>query len=521
MDVLSKRIEYPELIFGLVAPVGVDLALCRRLVRSYFENEGYHVVDIKVTDVFSIFFDRIPPDDDFDTSDTYKRTMSYIKYGNKLRKHFDSDEILSALTIARIVRYRLNTPFGTSEPQKTLYIVHQFKRREEINLLRSVYGRCFFQISAYSRRGARVDALSRRFAKDANSGMARIYRSNAEHVVQIDEDERGDKHGQRVSDIFHEADLIINHDVSDGSVSDQIVRFCDLVFSANNISPTKDEYGLFAAKAASLRSLDLSRQVGAALFTPNGEIVSMGSNEVPKALGGTYWCDSPDKLDDRDFIRGYDSNDRRKRELLMELLASSGVTNVPEVIARKEVEDSQFMDALEYGRIVHAEMSAISDAARLGRPTAGMTLYVTTFPCHMCAKHIVATGIARVVFLEPYPKSLAADLHGDSIKIEGADRGRYEAYPSVEFAHFHGISHRRYKELFERKRRKAKDGSFEPFKMNKKLPIVDLKFPFYMELEKAVVKLTDRHILTPESVSMEELTAIPASYTTPFSWPNT
>ncbi|MDN3612645.1 hypothetical protein QWZ16_23945 [Vibrio ostreicida] len=29
---------------------------------------------------------------------------------------------------------------------------------------------------------------------------------------------------------------------------------------------------------------------------------------------------------------------------------------------------------------------------------------VRLFPCHNCAKHIVASGIKRVVYVEPYPK---------------------------------------------------------------------------------------------------------------------
>jgi deoxycytidylate deaminase len=43
------------------------------------------------------------------------------------------------------------------------------------------------------------------------------------------------------------------------------------------------------------------------------------------------------------------------------------------------------MDILEFGRVIHAEMSAISDAARLGRATKDATLFCTTFPCHICA----------------------------------------------------------------------------------------------------------------------------------------
>jgi tRNA(Arg) A34 adenosine deaminase TadA len=160
-----------------------------------------------------------------------------------------------------------------------------------------------------------------------------------------------------------------------------------------------------------------------------------------------------------------------------------------------KVQSSQFMDALEYGRIIHAEMSAICDAARLGRALAGTTLYTTTFPCHMCAKHVVAAGITNVTFLEPYPKSLTANLHGDAVRIGGADRGRYQQYPAVNFAHFHGVSHRRYRELFERSRRKDDDGKFVEWSNalvedGKTYPrsIVDLKFPFYLQLERTIIE---------------------------------
>ena len=89
-----------------------------------------------------------------------------------------------------------------------------------------------------------------------------------------------------------------------------------------------------------------------------------------------------------------------------------------------------------------------------------------------------------MVFLEPYPKSLTAELHGDWVMIEGSDRGRFTSYPYVEFTHFAGISPRRYRELFERAKRKSADGRFIEWKDNAKQPIIDLKFPFYMELEK-------------------------------------
>src|SRR5205823_8721516 len=61
---------------------------------------------------------------------------------------------------------------------------------------------------------------------------------------------------------------------------------------------------------------------------------------------------------------------------------------------------SQIRNLIEFGRAVHAEMAALIDAARRGVSVAGCTMYVTTFPCHLCARHIVAAGIKRLVYIE-------------------------------------------------------------------------------------------------------------------------
>ena len=101
----------------------------------------------------------------------------------------------------------------------------------------------------------------------------------------------------------------------------------------------------------------------------------------------------------------------------------------------------------------------------------------------MCTKHIVAAGIRKVIFLEPYPKNFASELHSDSIKVEGADRGKYQEFPAVEFEHFYGVPPRRFRELFERGRRKDEFGTYAPYVSDGPRPIIDLKFPFYNLLE--------------------------------------
>jgi deoxycytidylate deaminase len=488
------RINEPELFFGFVAPIGTDVRSSHRYISQYFKAAGYRVVPIKVTDVFDQIAKYLPPKVPLDRTSEARRLETYIKYGNQIRETFDDDQILAALSIVRVIQERIQLSDSAVIPEKTVFLLSQFKRREEIELLRSIYGRAFFQISVYSRRGARVDYLSRRFAQGENRGNPNSFRSPAETIVERDENESDKAHGQRVSRIFHDADVIINSDVGEDDIEKQVSRFCDLVFGSNRISPTKSEYGMFAAKAAALRTLDLSRQVGAAIFSKDGDVIAMGSNEVPSGLGGTYWADGDDDIDDRDYRREHDANDRRKSQLLNELFKLAKVDNIEEVLQDAAIKESQFMDALEYGRIIHAEMSAICDAARLGRSIKDAILFSTTFPCHMCAKHIVASGIKRVVFLEPYPKSLTSHLHSDSSCIEGADRGKYSKYPGVEFEHFYGVSPRRYRELFERTSRKDHHGNFLEWKNSVKQPIIDLKFPFYMSLEGHVLESTKAYL---------------------------
>ena len=58
-------------------------------------------------------------------------------------------------------------------------------------------------------------------------------------------------------------------------------------------------------------------------------------------------------------------------------------------------------------------------------------------------KHIIAAGVQRVVFVEPYPKSKALQFHDDSIAASGEDSAG-----KVRFDPFVGIGPRRFFDLF-------------------------------------------------------------------------
>jgi len=114
------------------------------------------------------------------------------------------------------------------------------------------------------------------------------------------------------------------------------------------------------------------------------------------------------------------------------------------------------MDIGEFSRPVHAEMAALIDAARRGVAVDGHSMYVTTFPCHNCAKHIIAAGLRRVVYLEPYPKSRARSLHGEEIDLDSKDGKEEES--KVAFSAYKGVAPRQYPQLFSMTERGAKKG---------------------------------------------------------------
>jgi dCMP deaminase len=53
-------------------------------------------------------------------------------------------------------------------------------------------------------------------------------------------------------------------------------------------------------------------------------------------------------------------------------------------------------------RASHAEQNSISQAAKQGMSVQGSTAYVNTFPCWPCAKLLISSGIARILFDDNY-----------------------------------------------------------------------------------------------------------------------
>jgi cytidine deaminase len=206
-------------------------------------------------------------------------------------------------------------------------------------------------------------------------------------------------------------------------------------------------------------------------------IIALGMNEVPRAGGGMYWEGATTQDDGREFRNDVDTNDRMKHEIAQEIVgelsrggwlaAEAGEAHAGEIL--EAIERTRLGSLIEFGRAVHAEMDALLDAARRGVSVQGAVLYTTTFPCHNCARHLIAAGIDRVVYVAPYAKSLARALHSDAIDV-ARHKPRENA---VHFEPFVGVAPRRYLEFFGAEYRKEADGRIVRFVPSEAWPRID------------------------------------------------
>jgi len=198
-------------------------------------------------------------------------------------------------------------------------------------------------------------------------------------------------------------------------------------------------------------------------------------------------------------MRGLDYNSHKKNEIVDKLKKNMSNNVLDEL--NKNIKDSGLKDITEYGRVVHAEMDAILACSRRGESTKNSVMFCTTYPCHNCAKHIVASGIDKVIYIEPYPKSKALDMHSDSITNDSSLPRK-----KVLFRPFIGVGPRQYMNLFSMHlsagkeiRRKVKGGcDKEEWKRAGAVPRVKMFDKSYIEIEAALEKEVSSQFLSSE-----------------------
>ncbi len=479
-----------EIVVGIIGPIGCNRELVIDAIAKLAKHYSYEAEIIKLSNII-ISNSSVKVDGD----DQYHRVIKLMDAGNDLRKKATDNAILAKMTAVEIAnrRKKHNGPI--------IYIVDSLKHPEEVEALRDVYGNGFYLFAIHSSEPIRNIFLKQYCHIDSEEYRKRL----------IDRDKNDNlNYGQSTSAAFHLADFFVTENGENQKVWNSLERFFDLIFGDPFRTPTFHEYAMFMAYTSSIKSADLSRQVGA-VITHKEDILSTGANECPKPFGGTYWPvfneknnEISDTKNGRDYTREVDHNTREKQEIIKKITA-----NLPgdytDILA-ENIRNSGLNDITEYGRVVHAEMDAILACARRGISCQDSIMFCTTFPCHNCAKHIVASGIKKIIYIEPYPKSKAFTMHNDAISDSQADENG-----KVIFRPFVGVGPRQYINFFSlhlsigSKIKRKEDGHATKAKWERKgaTPRVKMLPMSYLEIEKAIESELNKSSVNSKSIHGE------------------
>lgn len=443
-----------EMIIALCGPIGSPVHEVARTLSTMLEDTfGYSSCRIVRLSKFIEQYSgkvgvSIPAAQSFD------RINAQIDAGNKLReKHGASILAEFAVNEIRLDRERHKAAQGAVayNPRRVCHIIDSIKNQEEMELLRLVYREMVYFVGVFVPLDVREANLR---AKGLEAGD--VYR-----LFDRDSGEESDT-GQTVRDTFPQCDFFLRVETdTDAQLAKRVERFLSLVLGSRIVTPTAYEAAMYAAASAATNSACLSRQVGAAITDAHGELIAVGWNDVPKFGGGLYVTDAADansEHDKRCWNRdgGKCFNDQEKYLFAEVVVRALGGLLKPE--SKEEAKNllkecSKLRNLIEFSRSVHAEMHAIINAGRLaGSRLIGGKMFVTTYPCHSCARHIVAAGIKEVFYIEPYRKSLAIKLHGDAISEREQDTAK------VRVLAYDGVAPGKFLSLFRMAPDSRKDG---------------------------------------------------------------
>lgn len=454
-----------EIVIALCGPLGTPVHEVAQTFKQLLESADYGYEKVVVLRLSNEIREHSGLRNE-------KSIEKLIEAGNELRRQH-GHAVLARLAIQKITlqRERLQPVADRPQPQlfesdaadpdvvmptiskRYCHIIDSVKHIDELRLLRSVYGDMLHVIGVYSPIELRIERLEQRKAQ-------------GDHIHNLIDRDSGEEveHGQRVGETFPLADFFLRVDTAtDSERRAQVRRFLDLMLGTRIITPTIHERAMYAAFSAARSSACLSRQVGAALVSAAGEILATGWNDVPRPFGGLY--ETVDQTTSPNTDRrcwnidgGRCFNDEEKTTIanaVVGRLAENGLlTEEGKKLAFEVIRhDSQLRSLIEFSRAVHAEMHALLNAGSThGDKVRGGKLFVTTYPCHSCARHIVAAGIREVYFVEPYRKSLATKLHADAITERENETTKVRVMP------FDGVAPARFLKFFSTHDSGRKDG---------------------------------------------------------------
>jgi deoxycytidylate deaminase/ElaB/YqjD/DUF883 family membrane-anchored ribosome-binding protein len=345
------------------------------------------------------------------------------------------------------------------EPKKRvkLFVVEAFRNPYEVEYFRNRYYE-FYLVSLFSEhrvREGRGKFSEKRDRRDAGEDVPPL-----------------DSFKQNVSSCVRLSDIAINNDKKKEDLFNKLIKYYALIKQPGCFAPEWKETAMHLAYSMSVRSTCICRQVGAVIEGANGYIVGAGWNDVGvgqigcgyrhyqdfRNLDSKYLISNPIGEDGfrnvwlpsraqreresfcyRDEYRDY----QIARDVFARILKAK--QNILKKLDKGEIKQlAQSMreainvKIMQYCRSLHAEENAILQTSIIGGMgiTEG-TIYTTTFPCELCAKKIYQSNIKKVIYTEPYPRSISKDVF-----FKDGTR-------KIEFEQFEGVKSPSYFRLYK------------------------------------------------------------------------
>ncbi|MDD5530626.1 MAG: deaminase [bacterium] len=410
-----SKAEYP-LVIGLTGPFGSGC----NTVAKILEEKHYNYIKVS----------------DFIKEECRSRSIDISKLnpGEKRAKLQDIGDDLRNKEKGGTLGYLIEKAFEKIDKKEaSRYVINSIKNPGEITEFKKHPNTYVIAISA---------SFDKRYERMWQKEPHYKDRTLFEQDDKRDQNEKLD-YGQNVQECVNVADLYIENnntvDMTTAVGKDELVaylmQYIDIIEKPGSRSPTYPELMMNNAYCISLLSDCIERQVGAIISVPVDDkqyIVATGYNGVPQAQDSCkikHGKCSRSKTWDKVFAKIKYCPNCGNAPLSIKDSCSTCKVNFKDYAPSRK--------ALDICRALHAEESAILQAARLGTTSLkGSTLYTTTFPCLLCAKKIIASGIKKVVWLEAYPAPESKEM------LEKA---------GIKLEEFKGVKARAFYELFEKR----------------------------------------------------------------------
>src|ERR1051326_1387673 len=143
-DLQNIKPDGSEVVFAMVAAVGVNLEVAEAALKQRLGDYGYNCEDIKITrDVLPKLFKDIR---NKKFHGDFERINKMMDLGDEARRTLDKS-ILAAGAAAEIASRRVHPQ---TPKARTAYIIHSLKHPDEVRKLREIYPRGFHLIGVHA-----------------------------------------------------------------------------------------------------------------------------------------------------------------------------------------------------------------------------------------------------------------------------------------------------------------------------------------------------------------------------------